>query len=60
MYRVFTQFVNFDVKTFPLLGVILPENDCAFELDDHLVDCQMLQGIMESSTCFVQCIRDDS
>jgi hypothetical protein len=42
IYRVFTQFVNLYVKTLTLLGDILPENDCAFEFDDHLVDCQML------------------
>ena len=58
MSSVITQYVNFDSKTFPFLGNILPENDCVFEFDSYLVDCQVLQRFIEFSMGLVHYTRD--
>lgn len=54
MSSLFMRFVNFDMETFPLLGNILPENDCVSEFDSYLFACQVLEGFMEFTVGLVQ------
>jgi len=58
MSSVIVQYVNFDLKTCLFLGNILRANDCVFEFDSSLVDCQVLQRFIEFSMGLVQYIRD--
>jgi hypothetical protein len=52
------QFVNFDAKTFPFLGNILPENNPALEFYNYLVHFQMLQGVVEFRVSLIQDVED--
>ena len=51
-------YVNFDAKTFPLLGNVLPENNPALEFYSYIVHCQMLQGVVEFRVSLIQGVKD--
>jgi hypothetical protein len=47
VYSLFTQFVNFDPKTFVFLGYIVSENDPFFVLNSSFIYCQMFRRVVK-------------
>ena len=53
-----TEFVNFDAEMFSFLWNSLPKDNPALELNNYLVHCQILRGVIEFSISLIQFVKD--
>ena len=51
-------FINFDAKTFPFLGNVLPENNPALEFYNYRIHCEMLRGVVQLRVSLLQGVED--